>query len=86
VRRREFITLVRGAATGWPLAARAQQTATHRIAVVSPSTPVADISETGGNPFPPFFKELRRLGYIEGVNLVVTRYSGGGREDRFPEL
>jgi putative ABC transport system substrate-binding protein len=45
------------------------------------------MSETGGNPyFPAFFKELRHLGYIEGVNLVVTRYSGEGREERFPEL
>jgi putative ABC transport system substrate-binding protein len=32
------------------------------------------------------FKELRRLGYIEGVNLVITRYSGEGREERYPEL
>jgi putative tryptophan/tyrosine transport system substrate-binding protein len=88
VRRREFITLVGCAAAGWPLSARAEQTAkTYRIAVVSPSTPVADISETGSNPgFPALFKELRRLGYIEGVNLVVTRYSGEGREEHYPEL
>jgi putative ABC transport system substrate-binding protein len=88
VKRRQFITLVGGAAAAWPLAARAQQTPkTHRIAVVSPSTPVAGISETGGNPsFVALFKELRRLGYIEGVNLVITRYSGEGRETRFPEF
>ena len=45
------------------------------------------MSESGGNPYyAAFFKELRRLGYIEGVNLVVTRYSGEGREVRYPEL
>jgi len=88
VRRREFITLIGGAATGWPLAAHAQQTAkTHRIAIVSVSAFIADMSESGSNPnYVALFKELRRLDYIEGVNLVVTRYSGEGREERFPEL
>jgi len=86
--RREFITLLAGAAAAWPLAARAQQTAkTPRIAVVHPSASIADMSESGGNPlYAALFKELRRFGYIEGVNLVVTRYSGEGREERFPEL
>jgi putative tryptophan/tyrosine transport system substrate-binding protein len=80
MKRREFITLL-GVAAAWPLAARAQQTAkTHRIALVHPSASIADMSESGGNPYyPALFKELRRLGYIEGVNLVVTRYSGEGR-------
>ena len=88
MRRREFITLIGGAATGWPLAAHAQQTAkTHRIAIVSVSAFIADMSESGSNPnYVALFKELRRLDYIEGVNLVVTRYSGEGREERFPEL
>jgi putative ABC transport system substrate-binding protein len=88
VRRREFITLVGGAAAAWPLAARAQQaTKTYHIAVVHPSASIADMSESGGYPgYVALFKELRRLGYIEGVNLVVTRYSGEGQEERFPEL
>jgi putative ABC transport system substrate-binding protein len=88
VRRREFITLVGGAAAAWPLAARAQQaTKTYHIAVVHPSASIADMSESGGYPgYVALFKELRRLGYIEGVNLVVARYSAEGREDRFPEL
>jgi putative tryptophan/tyrosine transport system substrate-binding protein len=88
MRRREFITLVSGAAATWPLAAREQQTAkTHRIAVVHPSVSIADMSESGGNSnYAALFKELRRLGYIEGVNLVVARYSGEGQEERFSEL
>src|SRR5215470_9541426 len=87
MRRRKFITLVGGAAA-WPLGARAQQTTkTHRIALVHPSASIADMSESGSNPsYVALFKELRRLGYIEGVNLVVTRYSGEGREERYPEL
>jgi putative tryptophan/tyrosine transport system substrate-binding protein len=87
MRRREFIMLVGSAAT-WPFAACAQQaTKTYHIALVHPSTSIADMNESGGNPsYGALFKELRRLGYIEGVNLVVTRYSGEGREERFPEL
>ena len=36
--------------------------------------------------FRAFFAELRRLGYVEGQNLVVERRSGEGRPARFPEL
>ena len=88
MRRREFITLLSGAAAVWPVAAPAQQAAkTYHIALVHPSVSIADMSESGGSPSSAtFFKELRRLGYIEGVNLVVTRYSGEGREARYPEL
>jgi len=87
MRRRDFIKGITVSAT-WSVAARAQQNAkTHRIALVHPSVSIADMSESGGNPnYPALFKELRRLGYIEGVNLVITRYSGEGQEERFPEL
>ena len=45
------------------------------------------MNEGGGNPvYGVLFKELRRLGYIEGVNLVVARYSAEAREERFLEL
>ena len=88
MRRRHFITLIGGAAAALPLAARAQQaTKTHHIVLVHPSVSIADMRESGGYPnYAVLFKELRRLGYIEGGNLVVTRYSGEGREERFPEL
>jgi putative tryptophan/tyrosine transport system substrate-binding protein len=88
MRRRNFIAGLASIPVAWPLVGRAQQTAkTHRIALVHPSVSIADMSESGGNPnYAALFKELRRLGYIEGVNLVVTRYSGEGREERFPDL
>jgi len=45
------------------------------------------MNETGDHPYyPALFQELRRLGYVEGKNLVVARYSGEGQEDRYPEL
>jgi putative ABC transport system substrate-binding protein len=88
MKRRDFITLLGGAAAVWPVAARAQQPAkNHRIAVVSPLGSLTDISEnsfyTGWSAL---FKELRRLGYVEGKNLIVERYSGGGQPERFAEL
>ncbi len=88
--RRAFIALIGGAAVAWPLAARAQAQQPlklYRIAVVHPSHPIAVLSETGGNPYwRAFFQELRRLGYIEGQNLVVERYSAEGRGERYAEL
>jgi putative ABC transport system substrate-binding protein len=87
MRRREFIAGLGGVAA-WPVAGWAQQPAkTHRIAIVHPSVPVGDMSETGDNPYyPALFKELRRLGYVEGTNLIVERYSGEGREERYTDL
>jgi putative tryptophan/tyrosine transport system substrate-binding protein len=86
-KRRELIRLIGGAAA-WPLAARAQQaTNLHRVAIARTSGPVADISETGDYPtFPALFKELRRLGYVEGKNLIVERYSSEGRPEGYVEL
>jgi putative ABC transport system substrate-binding protein len=87
MRRRDFIKAI-AVSTTWPIAARAQQaTKTPHIALVHPVVSIAEMSESGGNPlYGALFKELRRLGYIEGVNLVVTRYSAEGREERFPAL
>ena len=87
MRRREFIGLAAGAAA-WPLAARAQQsTRVYRIAIAHPSHPTSELSETGDNPnYHAFFEELRSLGYVEGRNLAVARYSGGGIVERYAEL
>jgi putative ABC transport system substrate-binding protein len=40
----------------------------------------------GNRAVPAFFAELRRLGFVEGENLLVERYSGGGQSNRYPEL
>jgi putative ABC transport system substrate-binding protein len=68
MRRREFITLVSGAAASWSLAARAQQ-----------SAPIAHIGYLGSAldapvfaaGYPAFLAELRKLGFTEGQNLIV---------------
>jgi putative ABC transport system substrate-binding protein len=56
----------------------------HRLAFVSPSRPLEDMSEVGF--FQTFFKELRRLGYIEGENLVVLRFSALGDPTRYDSI
>jgi putative ABC transport system substrate-binding protein len=74
VRRREFITLLGGAAVVWPSAARAQQQrAIPRIGLVSigadPSNPVI---------FLPFLQQLRELGYTEGQNVLFEKRFAAG--------
>jgi putative ABC transport system substrate-binding protein len=84
MKRREFITLAGGAAAAWPLAVRAQQPARmKRVAMVHPSVKVDDLTINGPAPFKAFFEELSRLGYVEGQNLAVERYSGEGRPERY---
>jgi putative ABC transport system substrate-binding protein len=89
MRRREFIGSLIGTAVAWPLVARAQPPAkVYRLAIVHPSAPVERMSEgaSGGSAYKALFGELRRLGYIEGQNLVVERYSGEGRIAHYAEL
>ena len=83
MRRREFVAGL-GTAAIWPLAARAQQPAKmKRIAIVSPATKIGDMGVNGYRIYRMFFEELSRLGYDEGRNLVVERYSGEGRTERY---
>jgi putative ABC transport system substrate-binding protein len=77
MRRREFITLLGGAATVWPLAARAQQAGrTYRLGVLHNQGPQAP-------QFPPFYDELRRLGFVEGQNLIVDSRGYAVRTEQF---
>jgi putative ABC transport system substrate-binding protein len=86
MRRRDFVTAL-GTAAIWPLAARAQQPAKmKRIAYVHSAANVSRISASGEPFYRAFFEELSRLGYVEGQNLGVERYSGDGRTERYAEL
>src|SRR3954468_489671 len=85
--RRDFITIFGGAAATWPLSARAQQPAKmKRIAFVHPSIKVSEMSVSNQTYHRSFFEELIRLGYVEGQNLGIERYSGDGQPDRYAEL
>jgi putative ABC transport system substrate-binding protein len=87
MRRREFIAFI-GGGVMLPLSARAQQsTKVYRIAILHPLWPVAELTESSSNRFwRELFLEIRRLGYVEGKNLVIERYSGEGRADIYPKL
>jgi putative ABC transport system substrate-binding protein len=83
--RRDFITLLGGAAAAWPLASRAQQPAKmKRIAFAAPAVKVADMGSDPSSAT--FFEEIKRLGYVEGTNLIVDRYSAEGKIDRYGDL
>jgi putative ABC transport system substrate-binding protein len=87
MRRREFIAgLMFAAVTG---RAQAQQTGkVYRIAIGHPIVPVADLNQASKGSFviAAIFEELTRLGYVEGRNLLIERYSGEGRADHYPDL
>src|SRR3982751_4780429 len=87
MRRREFIAGFAGA-VAWPLAAVAQQpTRQRRIAIFHPAIPTTHLTETGGgSAWRAFFGELRRLGYVEGDNLIIERYSAEGDHERYADL
>src|SRR5262249_756946 len=86
MKRREFITFIGGAAAAWPLAARAQQPAMQRrITGFHPAIPTTLLTETGGGSAW-LFRELRRLGYVEGENLIIERYSAERHHERYADL
>ena len=85
MKRREFVTAL-GGAVAWPLAARAQRSSRmKRIALVKPAGKIGDMG-ADSPVYRVFFEELSRLGYVEGQNLVVERYSGEGRTERYADL
>jgi putative ABC transport system substrate-binding protein len=55
--------------------------------MVHPSYPTAEMTETGNLLYyRAFFDELRRLGYVEGRNLLIERYSAEGHVEKYPAL
>ena len=81
MRRREFITLLGGAAATWPVAARAQQPAVPIVGFVSGRS--VDGSARYGAAFS---KALSEAGYIEGQNVTVEYHWLGGQYARLPSL
>jgi len=80
MRRREFITLIGGAA-GWPLAARAQQPAMPLIAYLSPTS-----SAIPQDRLRAFRQGLKETGYVDGESVTITYRFAEGQNDRLPAL
>src|SRR6476659_9450056 len=85
LRRREFITLLGGAAVAWPLAARAQQGGKlPRLGMLSPGR--SELPEPGVIMLDAFVQGLHELGYAEGRNLILERRYAEWRPERLREL
>jgi len=81
MRRREFITLLGGAASAWPSAARTQQAAIPVIGLLDPGSVDSSARKLAG-----FVKGLNSAGYIDGKNVAIEYHLLEGQYDRVPEV
>jgi len=82
MRRRNFISLLGGAAVTWPLAARAQQPAAVPVVGFLRNTPSASFEYIVAA----FRRGLSEMGFVDGRNVAIQQRWAEGRDDRLPAL
>jgi putative ABC transport system substrate-binding protein len=82
MRRRDFITMLGGAAVAWPIAARAQQpTRLPRLCFLT-----FDPGPLQSARFSAFFEGLRDLGYVQGQTIFIDYLTADGQAERYSAL
>jgi ABC-type uncharacterized transport system substrate-binding protein len=81
MKRRDFITLMGGAAASWPVAARAQQRPLPVVGILYAGTVEANLPSVQA-----VLKGLSQTGFVDGQNVAVEYRYAGGQFDRLPEL
>jgi putative ABC transport system substrate-binding protein len=81
MRRRDFIALVGGAATGWPLAPRAQQVRMPVVGLLDQRSP-----DALGDRLRGFRQGLRESSFVEGQNVAIDYRWAENKSDRLPDL
>ena len=81
MRRREFITLLGGAAVAWPVAARAQQSAMPVVGFLHGASSDSTAPQLDG-----FLRGLKDGGFVDGENLTIEYRWAQGRPDALPAM
>jgi putative ABC transport system substrate-binding protein len=81
MKRRDFMTLVGGAAVAWPLGARAQQPALPVVGILHPGS-----RQQIAKRLEAFLKGLEQAGFVDGQNVTISYRWAEGQNDKLPAL
>jgi len=81
MQRREFVTLLSGAAVAWPMAARGQRRTLPVIGILSSTTADGFAPRTAA-----FMQGLKEAGFVEGLNLAIEYRWADDQYDRLPDM